>query len=314
MNINAELQSYGISNRCVRTLADVSPGADLLDYLDLVPPSTTLRLAPALASENVFPDAVAENQERPLLFIVNESRLAKSPGEQTQQLDRLRQKLACRGDRAYLARIRPGELSVIPVSLDQRMPDWQVYTLGTPEALTFFARLAQGHYDGKGEPKNADYVFTAMFKLVWSVADRLASLSIKRADVLSFMGRSLFFRFLHDRKIVKDGDLKCIASRPPRVTECFVDAENAAATSAWLDRTFNGDLLPLTDGGSHDFFKDSGRRTGGRVFFHLSAILRGEEPEGDENYQLPLGIPDFGRYDFAHVPIGLLSQVYERFA
>jgi hypothetical protein len=50
------------------------------------------------------------------------------------------------------------------------------------------------------------------------------------------------------------------------------------------------------------------------VFFHLSAIIRGEEPSGDENYQIPLGIPNFGRYDFAYVPVGLLSQVYERFA
>ena len=46
----------------------------------------------------------------------------------------------------------------------------------------------------------------------------------------------------------------------------------------------------------------------------MRAIIRGEEPSGDENYQLPLGIPNFGQYDFAHIPVGLLSQVYERFA
>ncbi|MCX6901482.1 MAG: N-6 DNA methylase [Verrucomicrobia bacterium] len=282
----------------------------LLDYLDLF-----RRDDDSLPkADDLLPDGVAESQGRPLLFIVNESRLAQTPREQEQQLDTLRRKLACRGDRAYLARIRPGELAVVPVSLADRMPDWKLYTPGTPEALTFFSRLAHGHYDGKGEPKEADYVFSAMFKLVWSVADRLATLKLKRADVLSLMGRALFFRFLRDRRVIQDGDVRRIAPKATSIRDCFVNAENAARTSAWLNKTFNGDLLPLTDDGSSSYFEDIGRRTGGRVFFHLSAIIRGEEPSGDDNYQLPLGIPNFGQYDFAHVPVGLLSQVYERFA
>jgi len=128
------------------------------------------------------------------------------------------------------------------------------------------------------------------------------------------MGRALFFRFLRDRRVVQDTDAPRIIPNATSIRDCFINAANAAATSAWLDRIFNGDLLPLTDGGSSDFFEEIGQRTGGRVFFHLSAIIRGEEPTGDDNYQLPLGIPNFGKYDFAHIPVGLLSQVYERFA
>jgi hypothetical protein len=309
LNLRSEIQNYGIPGRCFRDLGRaVSP--DMLDYLDLLPPED----GTAFHGENLMPDGVAESQDRPLLFIVNESRLTLTPAEQQVQLKTLRRKLACRGDRAYLARIRPGELAVVPVSLDDQTPDWVRYHPGTPEALTFFSRLAHGHYDGEDEPREVDYVFSAMFKLVWSVADRLASMRLKRTDVLSLMGRALFFRFLRDRQVVHDSDVPQIIPGATSILDCFSNAANATRTSAWLDRTFNGDLLPLTDGGSLGYFQEIGLRTGGRVFLHLSAITRGDEPTGDDNYQLPLGIPNFGQYDFAHIPVGLLSQVYERFA
>src|ERR1039458_7175858 len=309
LDLRAEVQCYGVSSRSFHDLAGQA-SSGLLDYLDL------FRWDGDIQAETVDlrPDGVAESQGRPLLFVVNESRLAQDPREQEQQLTVLRHNLACRGDRAYLARIRPGELFVVPVSLYDKTPAWKQYTPGTPEALTFFSRLAQGHYDGEGEPKEADYVFSAMFKLVSSVADRLAALTLKRADVLSLMGRALFFRFLRDRRVVRDSDVRRIAPKAASILDCFIDAENAASTSAWLDKTFNGDLLPLTDDGSSNYFEEIGRRSGGRVFFHLSAIIKGDEPSGDEHYQIPLGIPNFGRYDFAHVPVGLLSQVYESFA
>jgi len=307
INLRAEIQSYGIPGRSFRDLGG-SASSDLLDYLDLLP-----RDDAPLHTDGLMPDGVAESQSHPLLFIVNESRLAQTPGEQELQLKTLRRKLACRGDRAYLARIRPGELAVVPVSLDDRTPDWVRYTPDTPEALTFFSRLAQGQYDGKGEPKEADYVFSAMFKLISSVADRLAELNLKRADVLSLMGRALFFRFLRDRRVVRESDSQRIAPKAVTLLDCFANAENAANTSAWLDKTFNGDLLPLTDDGSRGYFEGVGQRTGGRVFFHLTAIIKGDEPRGDSGYQLPLPM-NFGAFDFAYVPVGLLSQVYERFA
>jgi hypothetical protein len=312
-NLRGEVQSYGVPNRSFLDLGGaVSSG--LLDYLDLLPRDDD-SLPP---TGRLLPDGVVESQGRPLLFIVNESRLAQTPSEQELQLKNLRRKLACRGDRAYLARIRPGELAVVPVSLDDRTPVWKLYTPGTPEALTFFTRLAHGQYDGGGEPKEADYVFSAMFKLVWSVADRLAALNLKRTDVLSLMGRALFFRFLRDRQVVRESDCQNIAPNAASILDCFANAENSARTSAWLDKTFNGDLLPLTEDGSTSYFEGIGQRTGGRVFIHLSAILKGEEPSGDSGWQILLRFRpeerNWGAYNFAHVPVGLLSQVYERFA
>ena len=301
MNLKAELQNYGITN--FRLFGD-SAKPELLDYLDLVEPREP---------SDFLPDGVAESQDKPLIFFVNESRLTQTTDELEKNYSELRRKLACRGDRAYLARIRPGELKVVPVSLDERMPEWQPYKPGTAEAQTFFSRLANGQYDGKGEPKNADYVFSAMFTLVSSVADRLANFRLKHADVLSLMGRALFFRFLVDRKIVRKKDYRIIAPKATCIEDCFINAENSASTSAWLDDTFNGDLLPLIDD-----FDEIDRRTKGLAFVHLSAIIRGEEPSGDSAWQKLLRFSheerDWGAYDFAHVPVGLLSQVYERFA
>src|SRR5271165_3844086 len=111
LNLRAEVESYGVSGRCFHDLTGkASP--ELVDYLDLFRRENGSRTQ----ANGLLPDGVAESQGRPLLFIVNESRLALAPNEQEQQLNDLRCKLACRGNRAYLARIRPGELAVVPVS------------------------------------------------------------------------------------------------------------------------------------------------------------------------------------------------------
>ena len=313
LNLREAIQSYGVSSRSFLDLGGVA-SSGLLDYLDLLQKADGSQPN----ADNLLPDGVAESQGRPLLFIVNESRLAQTPREQEQQLNTLRRKLACRGDRAYLARIRPGELKVVPVSLEDRTPEWEHYTPGTPEALTFFSRLANGHYDGKGDPKEADYVFSAMFKLVSSVADRLAVAGLERPDVLSLMGRALFFRFLIDRKVVREADFPKIAPGAGSIVECFANAKNASHTSVWLDDTFNGDLLPLTDNGSIAYFAGADKQTKGQMFSDLTAILKGEEPSGDAAWQTQLNLSpekrNWGTYDFAHIPVGLLSQVYEQFA
>ena len=124
MNSTAELQKYGISSRSVRTFG-TSAAPELLDYLDLMPRK----------SETSLPEGVAESHGRPLLFFVDESHPALSATDQDSKLNKMRRILACRGERAYLARILPGELKVVPVSLDERMPDWKVYRAGTGEAL-----------------------------------------------------------------------------------------------------------------------------------------------------------------------------------
>lgn len=301
LKLKDELQNYGLTSDSVRLFSDpLSP--DLLDYLDLIEPRGSEE------KRKLLPDGVAESQGHPLLFFVNESRLSLPLEEKERKFGDLRRILACRGDRAYLARIRPGELLAIPVSLSDKTPEWKIYRAQSSEALTFFSRLAQGHFDGEGEPEESDFVFKEMLNLLNQGADRLAQL-LGPANVLSLLGRALFFRFLCDRNIVTEQDTQCIAPNASGLLACFDNAENAHATSKWLDQTFNGDFLPLEDGGSRDFFDTIARRSDS-VFYHLSAIVQRFKPVGTEAYQTKL---DWSDFDFAHVPVGLLSQVYEAF-
>jgi hypothetical protein len=276
----------------------------MLDYLDLVQPRR---------EHPLLPDGVAEHKGKALLFFVDHTSPAAAPPAEPDAYEKnltdLRRLLASRGDRAYLARLLPGELRVVPVSLAHRTPKWQVYEAGTSKAATFFSRLTLGEYEGAGEPRESDFVFAEMFKLLRNAANELAS-KLNRADVLSLVGRALFFRFLFDRQVIKAEDTPSIAATANDIRNCFDTAEAAAATCRWLDATFNGDFLPLTDGGNRSFFNRIDEETNGAVFTHLGAIVQGGRPTTAHTYQLPL---DWGDFDFAHVPVGLLSQVYEAF-
>ncbi len=160
----------------------------------------------------------------------------------------------------------------------------------------------------RGDLTPPDFVYKKMFELLQTGADRIAH-RIGRADVLSLVGRALFFRFLYDRSIIQERNAKDIAPQAEELRGCFDNAENAFHTCQWLDRTFNGDFLPLTDGGCQAFFEGIAIRSSS-VFGTLKAIVRGREPAGAADYQLKF---DWGDFDFAHIPVGLLSQVYEAF-
>ena len=105
--------------------------------------------------------------------------------------------------------------------------------------------------------------------------------------------------------------------------DVFSDSERAAATSCWLDETFNGDFLPLVDGlhpslpsrerqsAYAEFYREAHAKTEGKVFLHLEAILRGWKHVEGSGYQTTIDWDDF---NFAHIPIGVLSQIYETFS
>ena len=303
-----QLNAYGVpEGRVCSLLGEAS--AESLQFLDLFKlPSETNQPGAAIR-----PDAVVAGDSGTVLYVINEQRLFSHQKHYEPRLTELRQKLASRGSHGYLARLRPGELVVTPITLGHKKPKAVHIQADSPEASGFYTALTSGLLPAAGTKRtSSDFVFEAMFKLVWSVADRLAKLNIKHADVLSLVGRALFFRFLKDRGIVRESDLAKILPDAADLNEAFDTPANAAATCRWLDTTFNGDLLPLS-GASEAFFTNLGRRTGNRLFIHLHAIVEGIEPVGDNGYQLPLKM-DFGYFDFAHVPVGLLSQVYERFA
>jgi SAM-dependent methyltransferase len=300
----AELAGCGVPTESVR-LFHSQPEPDLIDYLDLCPVKNE-------PGDTVLPDGVAESRERPLLYFISKIRFSADAKEQRAQLSHVRRTLGSRGERAFLAVVEPGLVRVIPVSLDSRSQDWREFRPETPEARTLFARMALGEYEAEGAPREADYVYEAMFRLLTGAANNIvaASTGLNRDDVLSLVGRALFLRFLSDRGVVTAANLNEVTPGARRLDECFADATKAAYTCHWLDNTFNGDFLPLSETGSLEWFQRVAP-AGSEVFRDLRAILRNEEPVGRAYQQrLPM---DWSTFDFAHVPVGLLSQVYEGF-
>ena len=88
-------------------------------------------------------------------------------------------------------------------------------------------------------------------------------------------------------------------SEPGTAAKLFDTREVAEETSDWLDATFNGDLLPLS-AGIFEVLPTQG-------YSVLGDVLR-RAPDS----QLFLGWEEkWGNLDFAHIPVGVLSQAYE---
>lgn len=293
--LRTELEGYGVAQSSVRIFSD-SPGPEHQEYLDLI------------AARDSSPDGVAEAQGRPILYFVDETRLTATLQPATELLNGVRGRLACRGERSYLARVQTGRIHVAPVAFEDVEVSWTEYTPASVEGRTLFSRLVNGVVDWDEDIARRDGVFNRLRTLLMHSAGRLAETEELRPDVLSLLGRALFFRFLRDREIVTEKDIPKFAPKASTWKDCFDGAVNTAATCGWLDETFNGDFLPLS-GRGEKYFRRIEALTKGDVFNHLTAVVLGAEPKGG-SYQLRF---DWGTFDFAHVPVGLLSQVYEDF-
>jgi hypothetical protein len=303
---------------------DAEPGPEHLEYLDLLP---------AKSRAPVLPRAVAEFQGRPILYLIDGVDEVGASRLQAQKIEDLQLLLANRSEHACLGVARPGCLDIYPINLDRRAltaAGFKTILVSEPGAGTFFQSLATGTFELTGRPEQADYVFEKIHKLLSAASEDLAGRSgepgpMRGLDVLSTTGRALFFRFLIDRGIVLPKELSQVSSEADELRDAFSTAEKAAATSCWLDETFNGDLLPLVDGLNSEtssierlrlyrrFYREAGRCTEMRLFDHLQAILRGWEFVGHRSFQTSFDV-DWDDFNFAHIPVGVLSQVYETFS
>ena len=295
-----------------------------IPYLDLL--SRHVR-----QSAPLLPDAVGEFQGRPVMYFLDASGGEPDPSE---RLD-LQHRLANRGDHAVLAVVRPGDLTLYPLNLDRRRLAQhglgKVIPMSDTKAPFLFQSLAAGDFDLPGRPEAADPVFVEIKALLQRATQELVKeFGLDGLEVLSMTGRALFLRFLIDRRIVEKSDLEeiCPAALkgdgPHDLQAAFSSAERAAQTSAWLDETFNGDLLPLVNTlmiatplgerrrAYQTAYTKAGTASRDLVFRHLEAILRGwEQVQGGTQFQLPI---DWDDLNFRHIPIGVLSQVYEDFS
>jgi len=287
-----------------------------LEYLDLLPRQGKGDVA-----------AVAEHQGTALLYLVD------APGDEVADakiIGGIKRRLANRSDPAWLGVVRTGSLEIHPIGFHENDSTIAIHTVRETDttAPMFFQSLVHGSFAYTNQLRGTDYVFKKIFSLLTQTTDEFVPLDgepiLRPLDVLSMAGRALFFRFLIDRHIVLEaecGDI-CAAAKNLDLKDAFSSPRKSAQTSAWLDSTFNGDFMRLIDEripaddrparekAYFDFFQDAHQKTNGAIFNHLNAILRGWRAVGGD-FQPEL---DWGELDFAHIPVGVLSQVYESFS
>lgn len=284
MNVHQTLVQFGADSASLRLFEDEAP--ELLPY-------ATLLTARAEGNQDLAAvEGVYEWQGAPLLYLVNGELL----NGDRDQLSRVRRLLAMRGDTPYLGVVSPGRLEIYRIALDSRKPEQALVQLGFSEGQEF-ATLAFLGNNRPGIGSRAPWISQVVLNLLSSSIDGLKTkCDISGDDAISLVGRALFTRFLADRemlpKIHPDG------SDP---SEYFDDAPHAKKTSVWLDDTFNGDFLPL----ANRIFEDL-PKAGYKI---LGDVLR-RAPGG----QLLLGWKErWDHLDFAHIPVGVLSQAYENY-
>lgn len=312
--LDQRLAAYGCTSviRLDKKLS--APGQ--LDYLDLLPKQSNP--TPALT-------AVAEHQGTALLYLVDASSDVKSDAD---SLAAVRRQLANRSDPAWLGVMHQGSLEIFPIGFHEAADARAVRTIEERSATApmFFQSLVHGTFEENHLLRGTDYVFHKIFDLLTRTTNEFVleegKGGLDALEVLSMAGRALFFRFLIDRRIVRPNERDDICPAASELKDAFSSAEKAAQTSAWLDATFNGDFLPLIDesvpADNRDareaeylrFFNRTEHLVGKKIFTHLHAILRGWRAVGD-TVQTEL---DWGDLDFAHIPVGVLSQVYESFS
>lgn len=272
-------------------------------YLDLMPKSR------ASADAEILPAAVIEADGSAVLYLASDASLLSEPD----RLTLLRETLACRGDAHYLAIMQPGVLHIFPLGF---------YEGNTPRSIREIPLISGGElHDFLAGLDKIEEIATAekawldnyLLELLRSTARRLKeATTLSDGHVLSLVGRGLFTRFIIDRRIVREEDAQRISPHASSLDTLFDTPEAAADSFAWLDATFNGNLLPLLDDEVHtksayrDFFStldENERRT---ICLELGNVMC-RATHG----QLPM---KWQRIQFNHVPADTLSQVYEHFA
>ncbi len=308
-DLKSELRSYGAPDDAIRLLKE--PEHHLIDYLDLMPNNRTGQLG----ADHVWLDAVVEAQHQPLLYVTKSASLAQDMSARNEQIKKIRRDLACRGSGSYFAIIEPGVISVYPVGLSSDLP--RPYNPSQQENVHLFIQnLAHGYVPSELTQHNPQEraVHELLYNLLNGVIDDLLNLPPFSAnrdggidgkdEVLSLVGRALFTRFLIDRGIMTT---ETFPSFGDPFEECFNTAAQATKTCNWLDEKFNGELLPLA-GKKYESYFHKLEQNHPEALKTLSNIL----------YRATGRQLSFDLYwndiNFAHVPVGLLSEVYERFA
>ena len=280
-DVRDSVAEFGADPSAFRSLDDECP--ELLTYATLL---TARRDRNATLG---MVEAVYEWQGAPLVFLVDADSV-----EDDAQLQLIRRLLAMRGDAPYLGVVGPGSLRIYRIALDRKsLRQAQVGSEGWGDNRSTFARL--GNVRPQAAITSRGWISNVVLNLLSGSTTRLIDeFKVSHEDAISLVGRALFTRFLADRSLLPEG-----MSEPETAAGLFDTRQIAEKTSDWLDDTFNGDLLPLS-AGIFDALP-------AEVCGVLGDVLR-RAPDG----QLFLGWEEkWGNLDFAHIPVGVLSQAYE---
>jgi len=260
------------------------------DGPELLPYATLLSVRREATDTLGVVGAVYEWQDAPLVFLIDVDSV-----QDDDQIHRIRRLLAMRGDAPYLGIIGPGRLDVYRIALDSKSPsearvDWGN---GRDAKATAIPRL--GNLRPQAEITQRSWISNVVLNLLTgSISELIKSDGVIDEDAISLVGRALFTRFLADRGLLPEE----LAGSDNGAT-LFDNRDIAQSTSAWLDKTFNGDLLPISNK-VFSYLPD-------RTYHTLGNVLR-RAPDG----QLFMGWQEKWNYlDFAHIPVGVLSQAYE---
>ena len=280
-DLSTLLAEFGADPSSLRLLDDECP--ELLPYATLMTARRNRHATLGIVA------AVYEWQGAPLVFLIDADSRADDG-----QLQRIRRLLAMRGDAPYLGVVAPGSLRIYRIALDSKTLRQARVRWDEEDSArsTVFARL--GNVRPQAAITNRGWISNVVLSLLSGSTTGLIKLKVSHEDAISLVGRALLTRFLADRSLLPDD-----MSEPATAASLFDFREIAEETSNWLDTTFNGDLLPL----SVDIF-DRLPAAGYRI---LGDVLR-RAPDG----QLFLGWKEkWANLDFAHIPVGILSQAYE---
>ena len=282
-DIRASLIEFGADPSALRLLDDDCP--------ELLPYATLMTARRSGHGDLSAVEAVYEWQDAPLVFLIDADSL-----EGDNHLQRIRRLLAMRGDAPYLGVAAPGSLHVYRIALDKK-PLRQArvaWEYGEDAKNALFAQLSNER--PHAAITNSGWISSVVLRLLSGSMTGLIQLKVSHEDAISLVGRALFTRFLGDRDLLPE-----TMSKPEIAGTLFDTRDVAQITSKWLDDKFNGDLLPLSEG-IFEMLPEQG-------YGVLGDILR-RAPGG----QLFLGWEEkWGNLDFAHIPVGVLSQAYEHY-
>ena len=239
--------------------------------------------------------AVYEWQYQPMMYMVEGSQVAT-----VDDIKILRRILAMRGDTPYLGVAGSSQLEVYSLGLDNKsLREARVQLRSSNKSqLAIIAELGNCRPDAI--VNNKQWISKVILNLLNGTINRIIQIenySNNDKDVaISLVGRALFARFLADRNMIP----RELQTRED-FGDLFDNKKKAQVTSTWLDKTFNGDFLPLPNSIFSDLSKDS--------WFELGKVM-----EKAPDNQLYLGWQQkWDRLDFAHIPVGILSQAYEEY-